>query len=72
MTNGDKWAKFQTFYFQNNSQPYYAMLSPNGELLGNPIGYTPDVDKYKAYLKCGLNAFAELSTTDTIAHFEFE
>ena len=43
--------------FNNNSQPYYVMLSPEGELLGNPIAYTPDVIEYDNYLECGLDAF---------------
>jgi thiol:disulfide interchange protein DsbD len=58
-TIGNKWATFQTHVFNNNSQPYYVMLSPNGELLGNPIGYTPDVDTYREYLRCGLRAFEQ-------------
>lgn len=58
-TTGNKWATFQTHVFNNNSQPYYVMLSPDGDLLGNPIGYTPDVDTYRDYLRCGLRAFHE-------------
>lgn len=53
-TIGNKWSTFQTHVFNNNSQPYYVMLSPNGELLGNPIGYTPNIETYKEYLNCGL------------------
>jgi thiol:disulfide interchange protein DsbD len=56
-TIGNKWSTFQTHTFNNNSQPYYVMLSPKGQLLGNPIGYTPDVNEYKDYLDCGLEAF---------------
>jgi len=56
-TIGNKWSTFQTHVFNNNSQPYYAMISPDGYLLGNPIGYTPDVNEYKNYLNCGLKAF---------------
>jgi len=56
-TIGNKWSTFQTHVFNNNSQPYYVMLSPDGYLLGNPVGYTPDVDEYKNYLDCGLAAF---------------
>ncbi|MCO6500016.1 MAG: thioredoxin family protein [Vicingus serpentipes] len=56
-TIGNKWSTFQTHVFNNNSQPYYAMISPDGYLLGNPIGYTPDVIEYKNYLECGLKAF---------------
>jgi thiol:disulfide interchange protein DsbD len=57
-TIGNKWATFQTHVFNNNSQPYYVMLSPEGELLGYPIGYTPDLISYTEYLKCGVNAHA--------------
>lgn len=55
-TIGNKWATFQTQVFNNNSQPYYVMLSPEGKLLGNPVGYTPDVEDYESFLDCGLNA----------------
>lgn len=56
-TIGNKWATFQTQVFNNNSQPYYVMLSPDGELLGNPVGYTPKVEDYANFLDCGLNTF---------------
>lgn len=56
-TIGNKWATFQTHVFNNNSQPYYVMLSPKGELLANPIGYMDDVVEYEKYLDCGLSTF---------------
>lgn len=56
-TIGDKWATFQTQVFNNNSQPYYVMLSPDGYLLGNPVGYTPSVEEYSDFLDCGIAAF---------------
>ncbi len=56
-TIGNKWATFQTQVFNNNSQPYYVMLSPDGYLLGNPVGYTPSVEEYTEFLDCGINAF---------------
>ncbi len=59
-TIGNKWGAFQTKVFNNNSQPYYVMLTPDGELLGNPVGYTPDEDEYLEYLDCGLEAFEKL------------
>jgi thiol:disulfide interchange protein DsbD len=59
-TIGHKWATFQTQAFGNNSQPYYVMLHPDGTLLGNPVGYTPNVEEYKSYLECGLGAFQDL------------
>tara|TARA_R110000868_G_scaffold75201_2_gene217190 strand:+ start:1131 stop:3620 length:2490 start_codon:yes stop_codon:yes gene_type:complete len=58
-TIGNKWATFQTQVFNNNSQPFYVMLSPEGYLLGNPQGYTPDVEDYAAFLDCGLKAFED-------------
>ena len=57
---GQKWASFQTQYFNNNSQPYYVLLSPEGKLLNNPVGYTPNVAEYAAFLDCGLTAFREI------------
>ncbi len=57
---GQKWAMFQTQYFNNNSQPYYVLLSPEGKLLNNPVGYTPDAAEYAAFLDCGLSAFKEI------------
>ncbi|MEO0404187.1 MAG: cytochrome c biogenesis protein CcdA, partial [Bacteroidota bacterium] len=51
---GDKWSMFQTVAFNNNSQPYYVMLSNDGQLLGNPTGYTPEIEEYEEYLECGL------------------
>jgi thiol:disulfide interchange protein len=55
-TIGNKWATFQTQVFNNNSQPYYVMLTPDGYLLGNPVGYMPDEKEYLDWLNCGLNA----------------
>jgi thiol:disulfide interchange protein DsbD len=62
-TIGNKWATFQTQVFNNNSQPYYVMLSPDGKLLGNPVGYTPDVEEYEEFLDCGIAAYQSESET---------
>ena len=59
-TKGHKWQHFQTKYFGNNSQPFYVLLSPEGELLNKPVGYTPDVNEYASFLECGLKAFDEV------------
>ncbi len=56
-TIGDKWATFQTLNFKNNSQPYYILLDTNGQLLNAPIGYTPNVNEYTAWLQKGLENF---------------
>lgn len=60
---GHKWAHFQTKYFMSNSQPYYALLTPDGEqLLNQPVGYTPDIDQYADFLKCGLQSFEKIAS----------
>jgi len=59
---GDKWAHFQTEYFQTNTQPYYVLLSPEGDkLLNQPVGYTPDVSAFADFLQCGKDAFQRLA-----------
>ncbi len=59
-TYGKKWSVFQTEYFNNNSQPYYVLLSPDGKLLNNPVGYTPEVGEYTNFLECGLKAYEKV------------
>ena len=56
---GDKWQHLQTEYFNNNSQPFYVLMTPEGVLLTNPVGYTPDANEYAAFLECGLEAWKE-------------
>jgi thiol:disulfide interchange protein DsbD len=58
-TVGNKWEFIQAKYFNNNSQPYYVLLSPDGSLLNKPVAYTPDVDEYANFLKCGVEIFNE-------------
>ncbi len=54
---GNKWADFQAIHFGANSQPYYVLMGNDGKILTKPKAYTPDVDKYKAFLECGLTNF---------------
>ena len=56
VTYGDLWATMQTENFANNSQPWYAILNTNEQLMNNPIGYTPDKTMYLKWLQCGLDA----------------
>ena len=61
-TTGNKWAYFQSENFGNNSQPWYVLLSSDGQqLLNNPVGYTPDSREYADFLRCGLQANEELN-----------
>jgi thiol:disulfide interchange protein DsbD len=59
-TIGNKWSYLQTSYFRTNSQPYYALLSPDGKLLNKPVAYTPEASTYADFLKCGLDAFEKV------------
>jgi len=70
-TIGNKWADFQAKNFDNNSQPYYVLLSHDGEqLLTNPTGYPEEGSNsgkakfFDKFLKCGLDAFYGKVCTD--------
>jgi len=52
----------KTETFVNNSQPYYAVLSPDEMLLNHPVGYKPNVGEYSSFLDCGLDAFKQLES----------
>ena len=56
----DKWATLQTINFQNNSQPFYVLLSHDMQLLNHTTAYTPNVDDYYNWLIKGLESFKEL------------
>lgn len=60
-TVGNMWATFQSENFNNNSQPYYVLLSPDEQLLTHPVGYTPETAEYRAFLDCGLSAYRQLA-----------
>lgn len=57
---GDQWSTLEALTFGNNTQPLYVLLSPDTVLLGNPVGYTPDINSYVEYLNCGLETFERL------------
>ncbi len=61
ITAGDQWATFQSENFKQVTQPLYVILSPEEVLLNSPVGYTPQVNKYKQWLECGLKAEKEIS-----------
>jgi thiol:disulfide interchange protein DsbD len=57
-TVGNKWADFEAIHFGRNSQPYYVLLDPNTlKVLNQPVGFTPDIKTYQAFLQCGLDKF---------------
>lgn len=56
-TIGDKWSLFQQINFNNNSQPHYVLVSPDGKVINTPIsGYMPKED-FKSFLECGIAYF---------------
>jgi len=57
VTIGDQWATFETENFLKQSQPLYVVIDTSERLLTNPVGYTPDVQKYLDWLRCGKATF---------------
>lgn len=56
-TIGDKWSLFQQMNFNNNSQPHYVLISPDGKVINTPVsGYMPKED-FKKFLDCGIGFF---------------
>lgn len=56
-TVGNKWSDFQIEKYQINAQPYYVLLNHNDNELNTPVGYTPDVDEFEAWLEEGISKF---------------
>jgi thiol:disulfide interchange protein len=54
-TVGDKWSVFETENFRSNSQPLYAILNTNEELISHPSGYAPNVTDYLNWLQAGVD-----------------
>ena len=59
---GEKWHYFQQQAFKHATQPYYALVTPDGQLLNPPVAYTPDADDYENFLRCGLSTFEQVSS----------
>jgi len=53
---GQKWAHFQEQRYKTNAQPYYVILDADGNDVSNPVGYTPDVNKYLTWLEKGITS----------------
>lgn len=58
---GDRWAHFQAETFQVNTQPFYVLMSPDGQVLNQPVSYTPEPAEYADFLQCGLSNFEQLT-----------
>ncbi len=53
-TMGQKNLDLEITRFQKNSQPYHVILSPDGETIGTPMGYTKSAEEFKEFLTAGL------------------
>jgi thiol:disulfide interchange protein DsbD len=61
-TVGNKWSYYQTKNYKINTQPYYRMLGPNEEDLGNGSAdyeHHGNRDDFKAWLEEGLKLYEE-------------
>ncbi|WP_445717468.1 protein-disulfide reductase DsbD family protein [Flavobacterium sp.] len=56
-TIGKKWREYQIERYNINAQPYYVVLDTEGKDISKPVGYTPDVEEYKSWLKEGVSKF---------------
>lgn len=56
-TYGKKWSDFSITKYKANIQPYYILMGHDEENLNEPVGYTPDVEEYKAWLEDGIAKF---------------
>ena len=59
---GQKWSELQTLKYKANSQPFYVLMDHNEENLLAPVGYTPDVEDYHAWLETGIETFKNAAT----------
>ncbi|REC59224.1 protein-disulfide reductase [Chryseobacterium pennae] len=59
-TIGDRWSLFQQVNFNNNSQPHYVLVTPDGKVINTPVsGYMPKED-FKKFLECGVNYYKKV------------
>ena len=60
ITVGDKWSTFQTENFGATSQPQYAIITSDEQVLTRTKFYTPDAGEFAGWLQCGLEAFKKV------------
>jgi len=56
-TIGNKWSDFQIKKYKANAQPYYVLLDHNGNNLNEYSAYNPNIDRYLAWLKEGIDNY---------------
>lgn len=57
-TIGDRWSIFQEVNFNDNTQPVYVLMTPDGKVINHPFkGYDSDKEVFKRFLECGIDYF---------------
>ena len=56
-TIGDRWSMFQQINFNNNSQPHYVLITPEGKVINDPVSGYMDKEDFKKFLECGVNYY---------------
>ncbi|WP_417428519.1 cytochrome c biogenesis protein CcdA [Halpernia sp.] len=56
-TIGDKWSLFQQVNFNNNSQPHYVLVTPDGKVINSPVSGYMSKEDFKKFLMCGIGYF---------------
>ena len=54
---GNRWSDLQISKFGQSSQPYYFPIDYDGQPLTGPSAYNLDINKYKVFLKKGIDEF---------------
>ncbi|WP_333597647.1 protein-disulfide reductase DsbD family protein [Chryseobacterium flavum] len=54
-TIGDRWSLFQQVNFNNNSQPHYVLVTPDGKMVNTPVSGYMQKEDFKKFLQCGVN-----------------
>jgi thiol:disulfide interchange protein len=62
-TLGNKWSELQVSKFEINSQPYYALLDHQGNVLVPARGFDLNIDNYILFLDQGYSAFKNKDNT---------
>ncbi len=57
-TIGDRWSMFQQINFNDNTQPVYVLITPDGKVINAPFkGYNSDKEVFKKFLECGIGYY---------------
>jgi thiol:disulfide interchange protein DsbD len=63
-TLGEANADIQIVNFNRNAQPYYVLVTPDGQVLAPPRGYDLDADEFLKFIESGLAEFEKLNKTE--------